>query len=164
MLLDLHICNIAFILLLIKHVRVFKVNFLTLRGLPCWENYHMQKWHLQLLSSPQILLTVTWEAGFPDVTVSEGNKSFCFTWPTQCVLFQWTLLCQECSITSVLYPTAFRITKYNTIKKICSGWSTVQWFNSCYIESQHLKSVKEWLIISEPRISFPRKKPNTALL
>lgn len=109
------------------------------------------------LSPDAILLIVTWEAGFPDVTVSKGNKSFRFTWPAQYVTLQCTWLCQECSIISVLCPTALGMTKYRTIKKICSGWSTVQWFNSCYVESQHLKSIKEWLIISKPWIPFSRK-------
>lgn len=110
-----------------------------------------------LLSPDEILLAEMWEAGFPDVTVSKGNKSFRFTWPAQCVSRQCRRLCRECSITSVLYPTALGMTKYRTIKKSCSRWSTVQWLNSCYVESQHLKSIKEWLIISKPWIPFPRK-------
>ena len=109
------------------------------------------------LSPDEILLPVPWEAGFPDVTVSEGNRNFCFTWPAQRVSFQCTWLCQACSITSALYPTALGVTKYSTIRKICSGWSTVQWFNSCHVETQHLKSIKKWLIISKPLIPFWRK-------
>lgn len=106
----------------------------------------------------EILLTVTSEAGFPDIIVSKGNQSFRFTLPTWWVSIQPTLLRQEGSITSVLYGTDVGLTKYRTIKKTWSGWSTAQWFNSCYVESQHLKSIKEWLIIFKPWIPLLRKK------
>lgn len=50
-----------------------------------------------------------------------------------------------------------------TTKKICGGWSAVQWFNSCYVESQHLKSIEVGLIIFKLWMPFPRRKQNSSL-